>query len=99
MRWILYFLTIAAGAQDFSSEVRPILQKPCLGCHSDAVRNSGLSLQTGESLRTEGNRGPGGEHILAAIQYAGPLEMPPTGKLQPANKPSWIAGCVPASRA
>ncbi|MFN0106656.1 MAG: PSD1 and planctomycete cytochrome C domain-containing protein [Bryobacteraceae bacterium] len=85
MRWILYCVALVASAQDYATEVRPLLQKRCFGCHGDATRTSGLSLQSMESIRTGGNRGPATERILAAIQQSGDLKMPPSGKL-PANE-------------
>lgn len=56
------FLPIAASAQSgaefFSHEIRPIMERTCWNCHGDAIRSSGLSLSTREAALEGGNRGP-----------------------------------------
>jgi len=85
VRWILFLIAAASPAQDFAGEVRPLLEKRCFGCHNESTRTSGLSLQSKESIRNGGNRGPAAAHIAAAIAQTGDLKMPPSGKL-PANE-------------
>jgi hypothetical protein len=77
VRFFLLCITLSAAAQDFQSEVRPLLQKRCAPCHTDAVRTAGLSIQSLESI------GPRAPRILAAVQQTGDLKMPPKGKLPP----------------
>ena len=67
MRFFLLCITLSAAAQDFQSEVRPLLQKRCAPCHTDAVRTAGLSIQSLESI------GPRAPRILAAVQQTGDL--------------------------
>ena len=81
---ILPWAAIVA-AQDYNAEIRPLLAKRCFGCHSDAARTSGLSLQSKAAIALGGNRGPAQAHILAAVRRAGDLKMPPSGPL-PANE-------------
>jgi len=95
VRRICFFFAVAACAQDYATEVGPLLQKRCFGCHSDAARTSGLSLQSKEAIRIGGNRGPATDRILAAIQHTGDLKMPPAGKLpdgEIAVLSRWITG-------
>lgn len=79
------------AAQDF----QPILARRCLGCHNERLRTSGLSLESKESIRAGGNRGPAADRLLGAIQHSGELKMPPSGKLpdsEIAVLAKWIAG-------
>jgi hypothetical protein len=76
----------------FESEVRPILNSNCQGCHNDRTRTSGLSLASRDSALSGGNRGaalkPGDSSqslLIRAIEQTGDLKMPPGGKLQPAQ--------------
>ncbi len=69
---ILIFISTAA-AQSFQSDVRPILQKQCQGCHQPSVKQGNLDLTTYAALRKGGNRGAA---IPLLIDYV-------TGKRQP----------------
>ncbi len=80
------------GAAFFESEVRPVFEKNCLVCHNEQLRSSGLSVLSREALVKGGNRGPAivpgnpsGSVLVNAVQYAGGLKMPPTGKLSDEN--------------
>jgi len=82
------FLLLSASlafAQDFNSEIRPLLQKNCLGCHSEAKKTSGLSLESIAAIRKGGNRGPATQTIAAALHQTGDLKMPPGRKLADAE--------------
>lgn len=95
MRWAILFTALAVSAQDYGTAVRPILEKRCFGCHSEAARTSGLSLQTKMSIRKGGNRGPAEDRILAAIRYDGDLHMPPGAKMpaaEIATLEAWVRG-------
>ncbi len=56
------FLSINASAQSgaeyFSHEIRPIMERTCWNCHGDAIQSSGLNLSTREAALEGGNRGP-----------------------------------------
>ena len=79
----------AESIQFFESEVRPLLHKNCVVCHSEAEKTSGLTFSSRESVLMGGNRGPaaipgdrGNSLLVKAVRYASELKMPPTGKLQ-----------------
>ncbi len=86
------------GLALFESTVRPVLRTSCLPCHSDKKLTSGLSLETLDSIRKGGNRGPAAENIVAAIRQEGDLKMPPGRKLKPeqiAAIEQWVAQGFP----
>ena len=70
------------GVAFFESTIKPMLRANCLACHSEKNLSSGLSLETRESILHGGNRGPGPDHILAAVRQSGDLKMPPGRKLK-----------------
>ncbi len=43
---------------DFEKDVAPILEANCLACHNSAISESKLSVETAESIRKGGKRGP-----------------------------------------
>ena len=47
-----------SGAEFFSHEVRPIMERTCWNCHSDQIQSSGLDLSTREGALLGGLRGP-----------------------------------------
>ena len=47
-----------AEATDFSSEVRPILEKHCFECHGNRKQESGLRLDLPQGIRAGGDSGP-----------------------------------------
>ncbi len=83
MRLLLLCLIATASAQDFSTQIQPILVRNCLGCHNERLRASGLSLESKESIRLGGKRGPVGERLIDAVRQTGELKMPPGKKLAP----------------
>ncbi len=48
----------AWGAVDFAQQVHPIFVKKCFACHSAAVKQGGLSVETLAALTTGGVHGP-----------------------------------------
>ncbi len=73
----------------FEEKVKPILRLNCLACHSEKSINSGLSLETQESILKGGNRGasvkigsPEASALIAAVKHAGDVKMPPGRKLK-----------------
>ena len=47
-----------SGAEFFSHEIRPIMERTCWNCHSDTVQSSGLNLSTRDGALEGGSRGP-----------------------------------------
>ncbi|MBL8213653.1 MAG: hypothetical protein JNK87_23240, partial [Bryobacterales bacterium] len=88
IRAVAFLLTGSAllgqspDAAFFESTIQPILRTNCLACHSEKAMNSGLSLETRESLLKGGNRGAGTHIVLDAIKQSGSLKMPPGRKLK-----------------
>ena len=82
----------AAGEAFYESTVRPILRANCFACHSDKNVNSGLSVESRESLLKGGNRGavvapgkPEESLLLQAMRHEGSVKMPPGRKLDDAK--------------
>ena len=102
MATLLVLLTAAAAlAQepplDFDSQVKPVLRS-CLGCHSETMTSSGLSLERRASILKGGNRGPNPQLIVDAVKQTGDLKMPPGRKLTPeqvAIIEKWVKQGVP----
>ncbi|HAP07153.1 MAG TPA: hypothetical protein DCR20_04970, partial [Planctomycetaceae bacterium] len=81
------------SAEYFEREIRPLLQRRCVECHSTAAasENGDLDLETVEGIAAGGSRGVlfsgagadgGSGLLLQAVEYANPdLQMPPTGRL------------------
>ena len=81
--------TDAAGVRFFEQKIRPVLVERCYKCHSSAAKNpqSGLLLDTRETIRTGGSRGPAvvpgnllDSLLIEAIRHES-LKMPPDSKL------------------
>ncbi|MBM3728615.1 MAG: DUF1553 domain-containing protein [Acidobacteria bacterium] len=113
IRRLPLFVAAAAGlgAQNadvafFETSVRPVLRTQCQACHSERNKASGLSVETREGLLAGGNRGvaaikpgdPAGSLLIEAVEHAGTLKMPPTGKLKPEQIEvlrKWVAAGAP----
>src|SRR5437763_6158964 len=96
----LLLATAKARAKDFSpealafyeKEVLPILKANCYKCHGDGKAKGKLSLESRSAILKGGDNGPAVDvekpddsPLLKAINYKDGLEMPPTGKLKPAE--------------
>ncbi|MBL8221965.1 MAG: PSD1 domain-containing protein, partial [Bryobacterales bacterium] len=94
-RWAVMACAAAMYAQEpakiafYEEKVKPILRLNCFACHSEKSINSGLSLETQESILKGGNRGPavltgepGKSALIAAIKHSGDVKMPPGRKLK-----------------
>src|SRR3954464_11547301 len=75
------------GADFFEKNVRPVLVRQCLGCHSSPTTPmGGLRLDTREGVLKGGTRGPAmvpgkaaESLILRAVRQSETLKMPPSG--------------------
>ncbi|MDZ4800847.1 MAG: c-type cytochrome domain-containing protein [Bryobacteraceae bacterium] len=69
-----------AAAPSFNSDIRPILQKQCQGCHQPSSKASGLDVTSFEELRKGGRRGAawsaGKPEASLLVRYV-------TGEVQP----------------
>ncbi len=75
----------AAPAPQFDRDIRPILQKHCVGCHSGASAQAYLDLRSRESLLKGGISGPaiapGSAERSPLYQRVVSGKMPPAGPL------------------
>ncbi|MCO6458669.1 MAG: PSD1 domain-containing protein [Pirellulaceae bacterium] len=77
--------------QFFEQQVQPLLKKHCLSCHGTDKPKGGLQLLSRETLLRGGDSGPAAvpgkpdeSLLIEAVNYAS-FEMPPKGKLAPAE--------------
>ena len=79
-----------AGNDYFESYVRPVLAQQCYACHSGQIAEpmAGLRVDSRDALLAGGNSGPAlvpGDPdtslLVRVLRHAGPVKMPPTGKL------------------
>ena len=78
----------------FETSVRPILVEHCFSCHSNAAPKvkGGLKLDSRAALQAGGASGavvvpgdPAASELIAVLHYDGVVQMPPKGKLAPAD--------------
>ncbi len=84
----------------FEARVRPVLAEHCWKCHGPKKQMSGLRLDSRAALLQGGDDGPAvvpghpeKSALIRAVRHAGPLKMPPKGKLPPqavADLAAWI---------
>jgi hypothetical protein len=80
----------AADADFFERRIRPILVEHCIACHGPKKQESGLRLDTRQSIIKGGDTGsaanpgkPKKSLLLSAIRQTGDLKMPPEEPLRP----------------
>ena len=90
---ILLLAAAAALAQQkeiryFDDRVAPILEKRCLPCHNEELKNANISFLDRDSLLSGGTLGPAlvpgrpdKSLLIAALRHEGELQMPPGPKL------------------
>jgi hypothetical protein len=90
---ILLLVAIPATGQQkdvrfFDERVAPILEKRCLPCHNEELKNANISFLDRASLLSGGTLGPAlipGQPdkslLIAALRHEGELQMPPGPKL------------------
>lgn len=85
----------------FEREVRPILERNCLGCHNQKLKMSGFSMATRAELLRGGKRGPvlspGSKQsrLLEAVRHEGSVRMPPSYRMKEEEIDTlerWITG-------
>jgi len=99
VRTILGLLLIAAPAlaqrlsqekdiRLFDERVAPILEKRCLPCHNEELKNANISFLDRDSLLSGGTLGPAlvpgrpdQSLLISALRHEGELQMPPGPKL------------------
>jgi hypothetical protein len=79
--------SLAAQTRDaryFDQRVAPIVERRCLGCHNEELKNGNISFLDRESLLHGGTRGPAvvpgnpaKSLLVAALRHEGELQMPP----------------------
>ena len=79
---------IKYSAEEFETQVRPILATQCVKCHGEHKQEGGLRLDTRDAIIKGGDSGPAvvPSHadqslLMEAVRYES-LEMPPSGKLR-----------------
>lgn len=72
----------------FENTIRPLLLEHCIECHGPKKAESGLRLDTRQSLMSGGDRGPTisleepqQSLLIGALRHADGLDMPPDNKL------------------
>src|SRR5215831_13543974 len=100
--WVIWLLAginlkgadnTGAGTEFFEKNVRPVLARQCLTCHSSPVSPmGGLRLDSREAVLKGGGRGPAvvpgkpaESLLLRAVRQTDTLRMPPSGKLTDAE--------------
>jgi hypothetical protein len=98
IHWLVFTAALSAQqsvSPEFDREVRPILERNCLGCHNRKLKMSNFSMATRSELLRGGKRGGGTARVVEAIRQEGNLRMPPSYKMKPAEiavLERWIAG-------
>ena len=89
----LMLVAIPALAQQkeirfFDERVAPILEKRCLPCHNEELKNANISFLDRDSLLFGGTLGPAlipgrpdKSLLITALRHEGELQMPPGPKL------------------
>jgi hypothetical protein len=72
----------------FDERVAPIIEKRCLGCHNEELKNGNISFLDRDSLLRGGTHGPAivpgkpaSSLLIVALRHEGQLQMPPGPKL------------------
>jgi hypothetical protein len=72
----------------FDERVAPILEKRCLPCHNEELKNANISFLDRDSLLSGGAFGPAlvpgrpdQSLLIATLRHEGELQMPPGPKL------------------
>jgi WD40 repeat protein len=77
---LLFFVAVAASAQDFDADLQPVFRKYCLDCHAQGVKMGSLDLETIQGIKTGGNHG---QIIVPGNAEESRLYLMSAGKKQP----------------
>ncbi len=90
----------AEQVEFFEKQVRPLLVAHCQTCHGAEKQEAGLRLDGREAMLKGSDSGPvvapgdiEGSRLIAAVRFAGDIQMPPEGKLadeQVAALVAWV---------
>ena len=76
----------------FEKQIRPVLAAQCWSCHGEKKAESGLRLDSRAAILKGGDRGelvnskdPAASLLMHVIRRDGELQMPPNGRLTPAQ--------------
>jgi hypothetical protein len=76
------------NARYFDERVAPILEKRCLPCHNEELKNGNISFLDRESLLHGGAHGPAivpgrpeNSLLMIVLRHEGEIQMPPGPKL------------------
>jgi hypothetical protein len=90
----------ADDADFFETRVRPLLANNCFECHGEKKQEAGLRLDVRKAAMRGGDEGPvikpgspESSKLIAAVGYAGDIQMPPRGKM-PAEQIEILAAWV-----
>lgn len=107
MRIALFLLSAAIALpqtpelEQFEKNIRPLFASNCYACHGAKMQMGGLNLSSSGGLSKAASAGvivrndADGSRIMEALNYAGKVKMPPSGKLsgeQISAVKDWIAG-------
>ncbi len=85
---------VCAAEVSYFSDIQPVLQRDCQGCHQPNLKSSGLDLTSYDGLKAGGKRGPGHSTVLAYVTGESkprmPLGKPPLAPEQVALFRAWL---------
>ena len=95
----------AQQADFFEAKIRPVLAEHCFKCHGPRKQESGLGLDSRDSMICGSDNGPvvvpgrpKKALLIEAIGYGGLIKMPPKSKLNPeaiADITNWVRMGLP----
>src|SRR5438045_725519 len=84
----LLLIPVGSARAAFEDEVRPVLQKSCLACHSDERMEGGLNLKILDRADSLATNRTDWELVLRRLKAG---EMPPPEAKKPPELPGMIA--------
>lgn len=81
---------VAVETVDYKRQIKPLLEKRCYSCHGALKQHAGLRVDTAALMKKGADSGPvvvagdaAGSRLLAVVQRAGDVKMPPEGEGAP----------------